>query len=281
MIFLENFLFNQDNIEGRRNYLLTSLILVIITLIIFGPYHSLLIDYTNIIFTKEITPYGLFDIFLRNKFAYSALRYSIIIPLAISLILKNKKWFLLISLLLFHIFQYIHYKVTPYAWNFNTHLSFFLLAFVIAEFLKGSKYEKEFHSFSISFPLIYIGCLYFQAGLSKLIYGGTEWISTGRTLTQFTYFIGTDMGKLLLSLDHFPQIVSFGTVMLELSIIFIIFFKKFRPVLGIVLILFHTGIYLTMNILFWHLIFLYPALFFPEVLEKRRVLEWIRLQRLF
>ena len=116
-------------------------------------------------------------------------------------------------------------------------------------------------SSSISFPILYAGSLYLQAGLSKLIHGGIEWVSSGRTVLQYSYFLGTDFGKNLLAIDYMPELISFTSIGVELLVFFFIFSTKFYKYIGLILIGFHLGIFLTMNITFWHLIHLYPALF--------------------
>lgn len=261
MNYFNNFLFEQYDITKRQNWLYYSLLVTILILILLGPYHVLAIDYAEILFKKEITIGGMFDVFLKNKLWYFALRYSIVIFLLFSIYKKYRKWYLLITLILFHLFQYLHYRLTPYAWNYNTHLSFFLLILTVSYFSEKTKYNSLISSFSISFPIFYVGCLYFQSGLSKLIYGGVDWIITGRTVLQFSYFLGTDLGRYVLAIPNAAQTISFFSILIELSVIFLIFFPKLYKIIGVLMICFHLGIKLTMNISFWHLIILFPALF--------------------
>lgn len=262
MMYLQDFLFNQNNTEVRRKYFYFTLISIIGIMLLTGPYHSLVTDYVKILYPNGQVFGGSFlDIFLNKKNIYNILRFSSLVFIALSLIKKIRKWGLLFCLFTFHSFQYFHYKLTPYAWNFNTHLSFFLLVLCLSYFLEGTKYEKDFKSFTISFPIFYIGTLYFQAGISKLFHGGFDWITSGRTLLQFSYFLGTDFGRSVVALPYMAQIISFISVVVELLVIFFIFVPKTYRVLGILLVMFHVGIKLTMDISFWHLIVLFPALF--------------------
>jgi hypothetical protein len=91
--------------------------------------------------------------------------------------------------------------------------------------------------------------------------GGIEWIITGRSVQQFSYFLGTDLGREVVSYKGAPQVISLVSVLVELSIIIFIFLPKTYRYLGISLILFHLGIKIIMDISFWHLIALFPALF--------------------
>ena len=56
---------------------------------------------------------------------------------------------------------------------------------------------RETMSFVLAFMQAYVIFVYFQAGLSKLVYGGIEWIATGRTVTAYALRFKPFLGQLL------------------------------------------------------------------------------------
>jgi hypothetical protein len=66
-------------------------------------------------------------------------------------------------------------------------------SFLIQKPSSAVAYEKA--SFGLTFLGGYIALLFFQTGLSKLIYGGMGWFLSGDTLYVETIFDGTDLGR--------------------------------------------------------------------------------------
>ena len=256
---LESFMFYQSNYKQIQITFIRMILVVISIMMIFGPYHELVGEYAKIIFENEITPWSLFDSIIINSFLYNIVRYSVFVLCIINLVWDNK-YLLLLLLIVFTVFQYINYSLTPYAWNFNNHLIFFLLVLSFSKFFVETRYQQITGSFSVSFPLLYIGILYFQAGLSKLIHGGVDWVLTGRTLRQFSFFLGQNQLKFLMNKIYVSEFFSLLTIIVELSVIFFIIRPNKHKYLAILLITFHLSIYLVMDISFWHLVVFYPVL---------------------
>ena len=175
---------------------------------------------------------------------------------------------LLFVTVLFFIYQHFHYEVWPIAWNFNTHLNFFLIAVTGYQFAKKSNQNA---SIVLSFFYLFVGFLYFQAGLSKVLVSGLQWAIEGSTLIQFTLLQGTEFGKYFVKIKYIPQIISGMTILLELLILPWIILNKNYKYLFVVLTSMHIGIYAVMGISFWHLTILFPFLFtpLPLILENK------------
>lgn len=121
--------------------------------------------------------------------------------------------------------------------------------------------EYESCSFALTFIGGYIAVLFFQTGLSKLIYGGIEWYLSGDTLYVETILDGTDFGRFLTS---FSWVFPFFGIMVgffELIFPFFFLFQRFHVLFGCIILLFHLGTFLVMGISFWFLWPLYIPLY--------------------
>ena len=96
MKIIHAFLFEQKNAEQRRELFILSLLIILIILIVFGPYHELIVDYSKILNKNEVTPMGSLDIFLKDKILFNTLRYSIVLFTIISFAKRLRTWSLLI-----------------------------------------------------------------------------------------------------------------------------------------------------------------------------------------
>jgi hypothetical protein len=153
-----------------------------------------------------------------------------------------------------------HLNISLIALSFTPSNSRFSIdSFSNAEPTSLLAYEKA--SFALTFLGGYIALLFFQTGLSKLIYGGSEWFLTGDTLYVETILDGTDFGRYL---THYSWIFPFfgmGVFFFELVFPFFFFLYPYHFIYGVTLLLFHFGTYLVMGISFWFLWPLYIPLF--------------------
>ena len=76
--------------------------------------------------------------------------------------------------------------------------------------------NEEKASFALTFLGGYIALLFFQTGLSKLIYGGIGWFLSGDTLYVETIFDGTDFGRYLTQFNWTFPFFGIGVFFLEL-----------------------------------------------------------------
>lgn len=129
-------------------------------------------------------------------------------------------------------------------------------------------YEKA--SFALTFLGGFIALLFFQTGLSKLIYGGIGWFLSGDTLYVETIFDGTDFGRYLTQFNWMFPLLGMGVFFLELIFPFFFLFYRYHFLFGILLLLFHFGTFLLMGISFWFLWPLYIPLFLMSYTTQRR-----------
>lgn len=119
--------------------------------------------------------------------------------------------------------------------------------------------EREIGSFCLMTLGGYIALLFFQTGLSKLLYGGIGWFLSGDTLYVETILDGTDFGRFLTQFTWAFPLMGICVFFFELCFPFVFFLDRYRFFFGSTILLFHFGTYLVMGISFW---FLWP-LYFP------------------
>jgi hypothetical protein len=266
MKYLDNFLFCQPNADARRELFMRSLLAILSLLLIWGPYHPITLDFYNILYPNALeTSSNPFLIFLKDKSYYSFLQLLTFISVVSCFYKRGRKVSLVGATLLFITFQYVNYLLTPSTWLYNTHLIHFLVILALTELFQKTKYEKDMVSFSLAYPILYIGLIYFQSGMGKMLTGGLQWITTGAVLKQFPVLIESTFGEFISTTHLLPEFLSLATIVIQFSIIFLIFKPKIYPLLGLFLIVFHILIALTVKVLFWYLILLYPALFIFKI----------------
>jgi hypothetical protein len=178
----------------------------------------------------------------------------------------------------------IHCYQSHYCMN-QAHLNFILFALCFArsnDFLAidakvfdrgaATKKERDFASWVLTFSGAFIAVLLFQTGLSKLIYGGLAWFTSGDTLYVEIILDGTDFGRRLTSMEGVFPVIGIAVGVFELGFPWLFLWKKYHVLLGSVLLLFHFSTFVIMGISFW---FLWP-LYFPLFLCKEEVAEYIR-----
>lgn len=129
--------------------------------------------------------------------------------------------------------------------------------------------EREKGSFALTFLGGYIALLFFQTGLSKLLYGGMGWYLSGDTLYVETIFDGTELGRSLTQFRWAFPLFGMSVGLFELFFPLLFLFPRFHVLFGIVLLLFHCGTFLIMGITFWFLWPLYIPLFLMNDFIKR------------
>ena len=145
-------------------------------------------------------------------------------------------------------------------WSFNTHLHFWGILILCTW---GGILPKKCcdRSLLMAGARVMVACVYARAGMSKVIYGGIEWMVSGSTPRYFSAIIGTDFGKSLYPYARLFQVFSVLTVLTELVLPLLLMVPKTRFWGSILAILLHLGIYAIMGISFWHLWCFFPVLF--------------------
>lgn len=259
---MREFLFNQPNALEKLTYVRISLCCVIIILLTLGPYDSFYVDTSSWLFQAK-TPFHWFP---NLGIYFWTIKYTVIL-LAICSAFNYQRW--LTAPLLAVTFLFFNFYITCFGttyWITNTHLNFFALALCFEPLSNHSKH-KERASYILAFMITYIAVLYFQAGLSKLIYGGWQWFLGGERIRIETMLIGTYFGKWLLQWPPIFHFLGIVTGIVELIIPFFFFMTKTRKWAALCAIAFHLGTFFSMGISFWFLWALFPAIFFEK--QKR------------
>lgn len=158
-------------------------------------------------------------------------------------------------------------------WSYNTHLLFFLLMFCCVETPRewgvsgdaspASLRNAESQSFLLFFMRLFVGMIYFQAGLAKLLESGSGWFLSGQTAWSMTALQGTALGKELCRFPWMFPLGSIATGFFELSFLFFFPFRRIYGWLTFAALGFHFMLWATLGISFWHVAVFVPALFGP------------------
>ncbi|MEZ8099082.1 hypothetical protein [Vibrio bivalvicida] len=150
-------------------------------------------------------------------------------------------------------------------WNFNSHLNFFMVAIALVEVRKRFWESNDtFTKQVVYFCQFYVAVFYFQSGISKLLHTGVTWLD-GRTALLFALEMGTEFGAFL---ANYPWIYSLGSVIIvgfEILFLPLFLIRAHLEKLVIGAMLLHLSVYLTMDISFWHMWLLFPALFWEDL----------------
>lgn len=256
---MKKFLFNQPNALETLRFVKISLCCMIILLLSLGPYDSYYVDTADWLF-KAKNPFPWFP---NLGFHFWTLKYSVILFAVCAIF--NFYSFLTVPLLA-STFLFLNFYVTCFGtsyWITNTHLNFFSIALCFTPNSENPK-SNERASYILAFIISYIAILYFQAGFSKLLLGGTSWFFEGERIRTETLLTGTNFGKSLLKHPWIFPLLGLGTGVFELFLPFLFFIEKTRKWAALSAIAFHLGTFTIMGISFWFLWALYPSVFFHQ-----------------
>ncbi|RYZ91661.1 MAG: hypothetical protein EOP06_06455 [Proteobacteria bacterium] len=256
------FLFEADIGQTRLTLLRAAAALAVVLPILFGAYSNFLFEAGS--FLNE-QPNVLTDLLFADWRRFVVLKVTCLIA-ALAFILPSSYRFAGPPFLLsFTILDYLSFSVETRAWNFTTHLQLFILLLMFGKSgrAQSSSLASERNSFIVRAMQLTVCELYFQAGLSKLLYGGFEWAWSGDTLFVMTYFHGTAFGKALLPSKEVFALLSTYALVFELSVPFLFYALKARAAFYALLIGFHLGTYLVLRVSFWQLFIFYPLLAVP------------------
>lgn len=276
--YLQTFLFNQPRVFIRLGLLRVLVVGICLIMLSIGPYDTLYhTSFAPIMFQAHF-PFLYFPILGEwvlwlKIFAYGVGFFALIgyrtiltLPLfTISYCILN---------------YYVHCFQEHYCMNqAHLNISLFILSlspsasklsldsFMNEKPTSLDNYEKA--SFALTFLGGYIALLFFQTGLSKLIYGGVGWFLSGDTLYVETIFDGTDFGRYLTQFSWIFPLSGVGVFFFELIFPFFFLFYRFHFIFGVIILLFHFCTFLFMGISFW---FLWP-LYIPLFIMRRSIHE--------
>lgn len=155
----------------------------------------------------------------------------------------------------------------PRFWNYNSHLSLFVAAAAAADLREpavGSRSQTATQLQSLAIASMQLGTatIYSQAGLSKILHGGKDWVTTGSTVKGALILLGTPAGVEVSRHDQLMRLVAAATVVGETAVLPLVIARwQNRRLIGAAAIGFHLLTRRYLGISFWHLWWLHPALF--------------------
>jgi hypothetical protein len=158
-----------------------------------------------------------------------------------------------------------HYH--PRFWTYNSHLSLFVAVAAAADTrpapgAEPSARTAQLQSLALASMQLGAATVYSQAGLSKLLHGGREWITTGRTVKGSLKILGTPHGERISENDTLMRALALATVVGEAALLPVVVARwQNRALIGVGAMAFHAATRRYLGISFWHLWCLYPALF--------------------
>jgi hypothetical protein len=183
-------------------------------------------------------------------------------------------------------------------WNANTHLNFFTLALCLAQPTlrfsvdarrlarqpnAESEQAAQIASAVLGFMQIYVGLLYFMSFVGKFGAAGWSWFTSGLTPYFFVFLAESERGKYLASWPWIYRVFTLTGGFYELGFLLLLWTETTRRWIAVFGVFFHLGIWLVMDISFWHLWVLFPALFIftPPAQARGQPLTLARLRQVF
>lgn len=261
MGYLNELFFEQKAPFERLAFLRISLGLVCLGLLLVGPYNRYYVDAAPFMFEARFPFYG----FPNLGTAFWTLKSAAFILAALYAVGWRLRWvgplFTLCWLSLNYYTFCFHQQ-----WDVeHAHLNFFLIALLSVDtsrthLKKRSGAELQWASFILAAVQCYIAMLYFQAGLSKLIWGGWSWFSTGDTLYVKGIMEGTQLARALTAWPWLFSALGIATALFEFGAPLLFFWRRAQAPLALIAISFHLGTFLFLGISFWFLWALFPAI---------------------
>lgn len=240
----------------------------VLVILLFGPYGSFYDELVRVLSMHELTTWN-------HVMTHGGRRVVRLIAIvAASLLLVGYKP-TLSAITLFSAFGVLEYwssSVAPIVWNYDTHLLFFLVVLALAPC--GARYsicsrwyrrENEADQKCRASTLLWlmqgwVGLLYFQAGVSKLLLVGPKWFLTGQSLLVSLFRQETPAGAWLAQSPQTVRALAILVGLFELSFVALLLNRRLHAFLGLAAIVFHLATWVFLGISFWHLWILYPAL---------------------
>jgi uncharacterized membrane protein YphA (DoxX/SURF4 family) len=133
--------------------------------------------------------------------------------------------------------------------------------------------KMEFGIWPLRLIQVLLALTYFSTGVSKLIYGGLQWMN-GYTLQQYiitdAVLWGMPLGIWLAQQHMLCQLSSIGTIFFELFFFITLIIPRSVPYFLLAGLLFHTGIYVAMAAPFFQHMILYAVF-----IDFDRVAVWL------
>lgn len=252
--------FEQIDAQVRLRYLRISIAIVWWILLVFGPYDN---------YYVHTAPWLSSILGEWAAVIHTPLRWVCVIFLIPWMLKRGGRIVDVTCLLLLLGFNAHIMFYAPKSFNYNTHLHWFMFTLIFSRTHKKNIGRVDSNSFLLSFCQVFVGLIYFQAGLSKLVNSGLYW-AKGDTIEIYSAILRSGIGREVLNIPYASFVFGISTIVLELGFLPALFiFWRYRAVLATIMIIFHIGIYIVIGISFWPLWILFFALFFPCINSKR------------
>lgn len=251
------FIFEQPNSFGVKTFLrLFELFVVSYTLIYAWDWGIYTLRITDIVLPLGLANYLPMDHFIGTN--WPLINAALITFFsAIPFLFRKFKWFYLLAFLLLHIQYVARFSLGEIPHSSNL-IGFSILGLGLG-FIFFKSHIKAL-SFAYGFLIFFLGLGYTSAGISKLIGTGITWVdgnhlwlwiaekSTDVLSAQgsFSYSLVQEIALNSKFAATLILIVGIGTELLS----FLVWWKKLRPYIIIMVIGMHIGIYYAMNIFF-------------------------------
>ena len=282
---IEDFLFAQPNVDFRIFVVRLAVSLVVVSYTIVGPFDHFHVDAASLLYRPE----GLLSFIPQlGTWGFFGLKFVVIVSGITWAVGYKTRASNVVFALSYLAFAYYVAHFSTQIFSYITHLNFFalILCFVnTARFWSldwvldptrrarpYSQARREFASFALAFMQLYLVAFYVQAGVNKLRIGGVDWFLTGGTPYYGAFISGTTPGLAMTRFRWLYNGVALFTGFFEMGF-FLILWRKIRPFYAVMVIGFHFGILLNMNIFFYQLSAVVPLLFlFEDTRDYRRAL---------
>lgn len=270
-LLLKNlFEFEHANSIGVKLYLLIfELFTVAYSLIYAWNWSFYILRISDVVLPLGVANYIDLDIFLGN---YSPLLIAatMTVMVIVAFFFTKFKWLYILVFLLLHLLYVTRFSLGEIPHSSNL-IGFSMLGLGLAGCFIKNKWQAL--SFAYGFLVFFVGLGYTSAGVSKLIGTGITW-PDGYHLWLWIAEKSTDVlsaeGSFRLSWVQEWTLQSrfIGTVFLSFGLLtelsaFLLWWKKLRPIITLLLIAMHIGIYYAMNIWFMSYMFGLVIIGFP------------------
>lgn len=272
--YFDRFFFSQANSVRRLGYIRISTALVLLIMLSVGPYSNFFPRSGNLI--ERATP-GLTRYFPQlSVLQFELLKYAVLISAAVLAIGVLPRISAAVCSVLFFLFNgYVSSFGT--SWNQSTHLHLILLLLCFApaskELALFRRYKTENHSAKdlqftswciASLQLLFAG-IYFNAAVGKLNVAGIDWFLTGsrieQTMIYTKVFSGVSQLEYVLGFPWLFPVMGIMTAIFEFGFLPALLITQRTRVLGVIALVFHISIELSLDVFFYHLWLLIPSIF--------------------
>lgn len=144
-------------------------------------------------------------------------------------------------------------------WNYNTHVLLISLLCLITGCKSYGRQQAD--DDLVSGISLLFGLVYFQAGLSKIVYSGAEWMNSGLSIFVHLEDFNPNLSAILGGHKWLFQSAGYMTVLGELILGLLFILPRTTIWAASLAFLFHLLVWVSFGISFWHLWIFFPAVY--------------------